>query len=225
MRFLLTVGAMVRKDILVELRTRELLISMLLFALLILVILNFAFNTGSAAVEGALPGVLWVTFTFAGVLGLNRSFLAEHENGCLQGMLLAPVDREAIYVGKMLANFVFMGVAEAIVLPIFAVLFNFPILSYLGGLVVVLALGNLGFTLVGTLLSAMASSSRLREVLLPIILFPIAIPVIVGAMKMTEKVLGGYPLVAAVPWLKLLGAYDTIFLVVGLLVFGYVIEE
>jgi len=159
------------------------------------------------------------------VLGLNRSFLAEHENGCLQGMLLAPVDREAIYVGKMLANFVFMGVAEAIVLPIFAVLFNFPILSYLGGLVVVLALGNLGFTLVGTLLSAMASSSRLREVLLPIILFPIAIPVIVGAMKMTEKVLGGYPLVAAVPWLKLLGAYDTIFLVVGLLVFGYVIEE
>jgi len=141
MRFLLTVGAIVRKDILAELRTRELLISMLLFAFLILVILNFALNTSSAAVEAAAPGVLWVTFTFAGVLGLNRSFLAESENGCLEGMLLAPVDRGAIYLGKMLANLIFMAIAEAIVLPVFAVLYKFPVLPHLGALVVVLALG------------------------------------------------------------------------------------
>ena len=225
MRFLLAVGAIVRKDILAELRTRELLISMLLFAFLILVILNFALNTSSAAVEAAAPGVLWVTFTFAGVLGLSRSFFVEHENDCLQGMLLAPVDRGAIYLGKMLANFLFMGIAEAIVLPLFAVLYNFPVLPHLGALVVVLALGTLGFTAAGTLLAAMAASSRMREVLLPIILFPIAVPVIVGAVKATGKVLAGHPLAAAVPWLKLLGAYDTIFLVIALLTFGHVIEE
>jgi len=225
MKFLLTTGAIVRKDILLEFRTKELLVSMLLFALLILVILNFALGTGSAPAEGALPGVLWVTFTFAGVLGLNRSFLTEHESGGLHGMVLAPVDCEAIYLGKMLANFIFMGVAEAIVLPIFAVLFNFPILGRLPALLMVLALGNLGFTAVGTLLSAMAASSRMREVLLPIILFPTAIPVIVGAVNVTGRVLAGEPLAHSVPWLKLLGAYDTIFLVVAILVFGYVIEE
>ncbi len=225
MRFMFMAWAIVRKDILAELRTRDLLVSMLLFALLILVIMNFALRTSVTAAEEAAPGILWVTFTFAAVLGLNRSFIAEHENGCLQGLLLAPVDRGAIYLGKMLSNLVFIGIAEAIVLPLFAVLFNFPVLRHLGALVAVLFLGTLGFTAAGTLLAAMAASSRLREMLLPIILFPIVVPVIVATVKATAKVLGGHPLAAATPWLELLGAYDTIFLVIALLVFGYVVEE
>ncbi len=167
--------------------------------------------------------MLWVTFTFAGMLGLNRSFILEKDKGCLEGLLLAPVDRSAIYFGKMLGNLIFMSVVEAIVLPIFWVLFNPPLFS--PALVLVIVLGTLGFAGVGTLFSAIAVHTRAREVMLPILLFPIVVPLMIAAVKITGGLLDGQPLSEMRNWLNLLVGFDIIFLTVSYMTFDYVVEE
>jgi heme exporter protein B len=221
--FLRKILAIVHKDIIAELRTKEMFSSMFVFALLVIVIFNFAFELRVANVKQVAPGVLWVTFTFAGMLGLNRSFILEKDKGCLEGLLLAPVDRSVIYFGKMLGNLIFMSVVEAIVLPIFWVLFNPPLFS--PALILVIVLGTLGFAGVGTLFSAIAVHTRAREVMLPILLFPIVVPLMIAAVKITGGLLDGQPLSEMGNWLNLLVGFDIIFLTVSYMTFDYVVEE
>ena len=225
MNFIKQVAAIVWKDILSELRTKEMLSSMLIFCLLVIVIFNIAFDPGSEYLEEMIPGILWVTFTFAGTLGLNRSMIAEQENGCLQGLLLSPIDHSAIYVGKLVGNILFILLVEIITLPLVAVLYNVSLLPVLGKLVLIIGLSTLGFSAVGTLLAAMAVNTKTREILLPILLFPIVVPVIIAAVKSTARTLQGETWGQIALWLKLLISFDIIFLVVCFLTFEYVVGE
>lgn len=215
--------AVVWKDLAAEWRSREILSAMLVFALLVIFIFNFALELDARARANVTSGVLWVTFTFAGTLGLNRSMSVEKDGGCLDGLLLAPVDRTAIYFGKTLANFLFMLLVALIVLPVYSVLYGQNLFVF--GLLLVIFLGSLGYVAVGTLLSTMAVQTRTRDILLPILLFPIIIPVLVAAVKASSGYLQGLPIEEILPWLNLLIVYDVIFIAVAFMTFDYVVEE
>ena len=222
MRFWRKVIAITWKDALSEMRTREIVFSVLVFTLLVIVIFNFAFGATQETMALVAPGILWVTFAFAGVLSLNRSFILEKEEGCLEGLMVCPVSREVIYVGKMLGSLLFMLIIEAIALPIFAFLFNL-VLSL--QLVVITVLTTVGFVAVGTLFSALAVNTRAREMVLPILFLPIIVPIIICAVKASGLALSGEPWGGLSSWLQIIGAFDAIFLVVSFLIFAFVIEE
>ncbi len=223
--FLRAMGAVVWKDLSAELRSRELLSAMLIFALLVILIFNFALDLDPATRREPTitAGILWVIFVFAGTLGLNRSMAIEKDRGCIDGLLLAPVDRSAIYFGKALGNLVFMLMVEIIVLPIYSLLYNVNLLN--PGLLLVILLGSIGYVAVGTLLAAMAVQARTRDILLPILLFPVVLPVILAAVKASTGFLDGIEMNLIRPWLNLLIAYDIIFSAVAFMVFDYVVEE
>ena len=223
--FLRAMGAVVWKDLSAELRSRELISAMLVFALLVILIFNFALDLDPATRREPTitAGVLWVIFVFAGTLGLNRSMAVEKDRGCMDGLLLAPVDRSAIYFGKVLGNLVFMLMVEIIVLPIYSLLYNVNLFD--PGLLLVILLGSIGYVAVGTLLAAMAVQARTRDILLPILLFPVVLPVILAAVKASTGFLDGSEREMIRPWLNLLIAYDIIFSAVAFMVFDYVVEE
>lgn len=221
--FLRAMLAVVWKDLAAELRSRELLSAMLVFALLVILIFNFALELDTKTRATVTAGVLWVTFAFAGTLGLNRSMAMEKDRGCLDGLLLAPVDRSAIYFGKTIGNLIFMLIVEIIVLPVYSVLYNTNLFK--PGLLLVIILGSVGYVVVGTLLSSMAVQTRTRDVLLPILLFPVAIPVFIAAVKASSGFLQGIDMAEIQPWLTLLVTYDVIFTAVAFMVFDYVVEE
>ncbi len=223
MRFLSQVLAIVGKDVAAELRTKENLSAMIVFALLVLVIFNFAFELKGVDLATLGPGVLWVAFSFSGILGLGRSFAAEKDKGALDGMLLAPVDRGAIFLGKAIGNLLFITAMEAVTLPLYVVLFNANIPWWPLGLYILL--GTIGFAAVGTLLSAVAASTRLREVMLPILLFPVIVPLLVASVKLLSGTFEARPFEEYSSWFNLLVAFDIIFAVVAFLVFEYVVEE
>lgn len=223
MIFFRQLSAILGKELAVEWRTREALSAMLVFSLLVLVIFNFAFDLQGVDIQVLGPGILWVAFCFSGILGLGRSFASERDKGSLEGMLLAPVDRGAMYLGKAIANFLFIVVMEAITLPLFVILFNvaiewFPLVGYF-------VLGTLGFAAVGTLLSAIAASTRMREVMLPVLLFPVLVPLLVASVKITQGALQHLQFSDYQGWFNLLVAYDAIFLTVAYMVFEFVVEE
>ncbi|MGB3903852.1 MAG: heme exporter protein CcmB [Anaerolineae bacterium] len=222
MSFLNKVLAIVWKDVVAELRTREMFSSMLVFALLVIVIFNFSFDLRVESIVQVAPGVLWVTFVFASTLELNRSLALEMENDCLDGLFLAPMDRSAIYFGKMLGNLIFISAIEALMLPIFSVVFDLNLI--LPSLLLTIFLGTIGFAAVGTLLSAIAVNTRAREVMLPVLLFPILLPVVISATKVTGGILDGVPLGDLAHWLRLLVAFDIIFLVVSSMTFDFVVQ-
>lgn len=220
-KFLGKVLTILWKDILSELRTRDIVVSVLVFALLVIVIFNFAFEPERVGLVA--PGILWVALTFAGVLGLSRSFVLEKDNDCLEGLMLCPVDRGVIYFGKMLGSLTFILVVAVIVLPIFFILFNLPI--FRPELVLIVVLATIGFASVGTLFSALAVNTKAREIMLPILFFPIVVPVIIAAVKATGLVLAGESWDSLSPWLQVMVAFDIIFIVVSSLVFEFIIEE
>jgi heme exporter protein B len=222
-QFLRSVAAIVWKDLAAELRSRELLSAMLVFALLVILIFNFSLELDAAARATVTAGVLWVTFAFAGTLGLNRSMAMEKDRGCLDGLLLAPVDRSAIYFGKAIGNFIFMLIVEAIVLPVYSVLYSVNL--FLPGLLLVIFLGSVGYVAVGTLLASMAVQTRTRDVLLPILLFPLIIPVLIAAVKGSTGFLQGMAMVDIQPWINLLLVYDVVFIAVAFMTFDYIVEE
>jgi len=211
------------KDVISELRTKETITSVLVFALLVIVIFNFAFEPDTEQMELVAPGILWVSFTFAGILSLGRSFVLEKDNDCLEGLMLCPVNREIIYLGKMLGSLIFMLIVEAIVFPIFLMLFDLPLFMPKLGLIALLA--TLGFVSVGTLFSAIATNTRAREIMLPILFFPIVAPLIIAAVKASGLVLEGKTWNDLSSWLLILATFDVIFLVVSALVFEFIIEE
>ena len=211
------------KDILSEMRTKEIVSSVLVFALLVIVIFNFAFSASQETMRLVAPGILWVTFAFAGVLSLSRAFILEKEEGCLEGLMVCPISREVIYVGKLLGSLLFMLIVEAIALPIFALLFNLPVFSF--QLIATTILATIGFVAVGTVFSALAVNTKAREMILPILFLPIVVPIIIGAVKASELALAGEPWSSLASWLQIIVAFDVIFLVVSFLTFAFVIEE
>jgi heme exporter protein B len=222
-RYLKGIGTIVWKDMVAELRSRELLSAMLVFALLVILIFNFTIELQPALRLTITPGVLWVTLAFAGTLGVNRSMAMEKDRGCLDGLLLAPVDRSAIYFGKLLGNLIIMLVVAAVLLPIYSVLYNLNLFN--PGLFLVILLGSVGYVSVGTLLSSMAIQTRTRDILLPILLFPVILPVLFSAVKASGGYLQGLPVEDIKPWLNILAAYDVIFTAISFMVFENIIED
>ena len=225
MNFLNQVGAILWKDILTEYRTKDALTSMLIFGLLLILMFHFAFEPDSRETEKFGPGLLWMTFIFAGILGMNRAFATERENDSLQGLMLAPVDWSAIYLGKMLANLVFMLLAESVILFCFALFFNFSLMPRWGWMVTITVLGTLGFASVGTILAAVSMNTRMSDVMLPILLLPIALPVVIGAVESTAAILTDPPGESLTFWIKFLVVFNVIFITLPLLLFDFVLEE
>jgi heme exporter protein B len=221
--YLRTALTVARKDLTVEWYSRQSMAAMLVFALMVIFLFNFALQLDAGVRGNLTSGVLWVTFAFAGTLGLGRSLAAERENGCLDGLLLAPVDRSAIYLGKMTANLVLMLAVAVIVLPIYAVLYDQNIFN--PGLMGIILLGSLGYSAVGTLLSSLAVQARARDLLLPVLLFPLALPLLVAAVNASRVILEAGSWTELTPWINLLVVYDVIFLAVALAAFDYVVEE
>jgi heme exporter protein B len=220
-RQLLTIAG---KDLRLELRSRERLFSMLTFAVLVAVVFSFALDPAVRArsVAGAM---LWVTILFAGMLGLGRSFGLEREQDAMTGMLLAPLSRGALFLGKLVANLVLLLATELVVFVVFALFFQLTYWETLGGVVLVVVLASVGFMVLGTLFSAMVVSTRLGETLLPVLLLPLLIPVVIFAAASTQRLILGRPFAEVAGSLRMLLAFDLIFLVVSLLLFGAVVEE
>ena len=212
--------AILWKDIRCELRSKQAWMGMGMFALLVLVIFNFAFDLRVDNKAAIAPGALWVAFVFASLLGLGHTIAAEREKGLMDRLLLCPVDRKAIYLAKLLGNLLFIGMVEVVALPVFAALFNVPLF---GALLPIVLLGTLGVAAIGTLFSAMAAATQARELLLPILVFPLIVPVVIGAVRATGDLMVASP--NQPPWLGLMTAFDVIFLSVSMLTFEFVIKE
>ena len=222
-QFIRAVTAIIWKAMAAELRSRQLLSASLAFALLVILVFNFALELDAQARATVTAGVLWVTFAFAGTLGLNRSMAMEKDRGCLDGLLLAPVDRSAIYFGKAIGNLIFMLIVEAIVLPVYSILYSVNLFN--PGLLWVILLGSIGYVAVGTLLSSMAVQTRTRDILLPVLLFPLVIPILIAAVKGSTGFLQGTEIEDIRPWINLLLVYDVVFTAVAFMVFDYIVEE
>ncbi len=223
MKYLSRVWAILVKDVAAELATREIVSAMLVFSLLALFVFSFALDLQGAVARAAAPGVLWATAAFAGTLGLSRSLAREQQTGCIDGLLLAPVDRSAIFFGKAIGNLLFILVVEGALLPLFAALFDVPLLR--PAVLLVTVLGAVGYAAAGTLLAAIAVNTRAREVMLPVLLLPLAIPALIAAVRATSGLLDGGTLADVRGWLNLLVAYDLIIVAVSMVTFGYVVEE
>jgi len=212
------------KDVLTERRSKAALNALLFFSLLLLFIFQFTLGGDRERLTAALPGLLWLGFVLSGLVGLGRTFLLERENDCWDGLLLTPGDKSAIYLGKVAGNLLLMLIVEAILLALFALFFNVDVGRALPALSLVLLLGTIGFAALGTTFAAMTAHVRAREVLFPVLLLPVEVPVLLGSVKATEAALGGEPLSAVAQWLQLLAAADVIYLVAGLLTFDALLE-
>jgi heme exporter protein B len=214
-----------RKDLTIEFRTRSAFLSVVVFALLGIVIFYFAWDSTAVAAPDLAPGVLWVIFTFSGLLGLHRSFGVEHDDGAIDGLLASPIAREAIFLGKAGANLVFVLAVQAVAIPAVSLFYNLP----LGGIALPLAgvafLAAIGLVAVGTLFSAMAANTRLSELLLPMLSLPFFVPIVIPAAQATAKLLSGRPVVDAIAWLKLLLAFDIVFVAACMLAYPFTLEE
>lgn len=219
------IGVVIWKDLRTEIRTKDLFGGMVVFALLTLVAFNFAFDLSLVPREQRVPsgaGALWVAFIFAGMLGLGRAVALERDRGSLDGLLLCPVDRGILYLGKLGGNLIFIGLVQAVAVPVFGALFNLDVFQW--SMLLVLFLGTLGFAGVGTLFAVMAASTRSREVMLPVLLFPVALPVVIATVRATTMILSGDTADLAL-WVNLLLAFYVLFLAVSFLVFDRVVEE
>ena len=221
--YLHTLWQVFRKDLQVEWRGRQGLPVMLVFALLVVFLFNFALQLSPALQSGLAAGLLWVSLAFASTLGLNRSVSLERENNALDGLLLAPVDRSAIFFGKTLSNLTFTAVVALVLLPVFSLFYQQNMLNPRLLLVVLLGLG--AYTSLGTLLAALSIQTRTRDVLLPVLLYPLALPVLIAAVEASRGILAGQPWAELQSWVLLLVACNILFLAAGLLLFDTILEE
>ena len=211
------------KDVRLELRTRDVIISALVFGLIVVVVFNFGLNRTPGSLASVAPGLLWVAYAFIGVLSMNRAFAREMEQGALDGLLTSPISRDAIFLGKTLGSLIFMLVIQVILLPVFAVMLGLPTLSPLLGLIIFLA--TLGFATVGTFFAGIAVQTRSREILLPVLFFPVVVPVIIAAVEASALALQGGPTEAIwTRWVPLLVVFDALFLVICSWIFNFVFE-
>jgi len=218
-------GILVGKDLRIEYRSRQAFLTTVFFALLILVIFNFAFDPGSPATREAAPGILWVALLFPGIIRLNRSFQIEMEEGTLYGLILSPADRGILFLGKFLANWGFLMVVDLMVLLVFVIFYNFSFSTQILWIALLVVLAGVGFSAVGTVFAAMLSSISTREVLLPILLFPIIVPIMLAAVSGTQEILIAEDTQFLTRWIELLVAFDVIFVAAGFLLFDYVVAD
>lgn len=218
------ITAIVFKDIVIEMRSKESISSMLMFGILVLVIFLFAFESRGLEKGMVGPGELWVAYSFAAILGLNRSLAMEIDNDCLQGLLLAPLGRGELYIGKVASNFAFMMIAELVVLPVFFILNNLNFDRRFFGIAGVSVLGTLGIAAVGTILSTISGNTRMKEVMLPILQIPLTVPVVIAAVEATSQIMNNEkPEISA--WLTILAGFSIVYLTVSYLVFEFAVEE
>ena len=213
------------KDVAVELRTRSAFLSVVVFAVLSLVTFFFAWDQTAVSAVDLAPGVLWVTFTFAGLLGLHRSFGMEAQDRAIDALLVAPIDRESIYLGKAIANVVFVGAVLLVAVPALALFYNLPFGRTLATLGPLALLAAVGLVCVGTLFSAIAVNTRLAELLLPMLSLPFFVPIVMASAQASTRLLADRPLAEAMPWIKLLIAFDIVFAVACTLAYPFTIEE
>ncbi|HVU12139.1 MAG TPA: heme exporter protein CcmB [Phototrophicaceae bacterium] len=221
--FFSTVLSILRKDFQAELRSRELVGAMGMFAILSVLVFSFALELDKNARTDSISGVLWVTVVFSSILGLNRSMAMERDQGNLDALLIAPVSRAAIYVGKLIGNFIFTIIIALILLPLMTILYNVRIID--GWLVLVLIMGTFGFTTLGTLLAAMTVQTRAREALLPIVMMPVVLPLLLSGVRASTSILGSAPQSDWVQWVQIVAVLDVIYFVMCFLLFEYVVEE
>ncbi len=213
------------KDLLIEFRSRTAILSAVVFVVLVLVVFNFGRDPTAVSTIDLAPSILWVTFTFAAILALNRAFQIELENQALDGLLLAPISRSSIYLGKLLANLIFVATVEVIGVPLLALFFNVRVLPHVLPLAAIIALATIGFVAVGTLFSAMTVRTRFAELLLPVLLLPFMIPPLSWATLATGRLLAGRPLSEILGWLNMLAVYDIVFVTLALLLFPATVNE
>jgi heme exporter protein B len=213
------------KDLRVEWRNRETLSAMCVFGLLVVFLFNFAFQTAREESLRLLPAVLWVSFAFAGVLGFNRSFAAERENSCLEGMTLAPIDPSAVFVGKMLANLLFLGIAEIVMVFAAALWYNFSFFPALGWFALITFFGTLGYAALGTIFGAIAANTRMREVMLPVLQFPISFWILMLSIDATSDALRGGTSDRLLGGVERVAGISLVFAVASFLLFEYILME
>lgn len=221
--YLRQVGALLWKDFLIELRTRDAVAAIMVFGIVALTVFNFAFELRAESVGLVAPGVLWVAILFAGTLGLGRSFSHERERGSMEGILLCPADRGTIFIAKFLANLVFITLAEMVIVPIYDSFLDVPTLR--AGVVGVILLATVGFAAVGTVFGAMSVNTRAKEVMLPVLLLPVLVPLIIGAVRATTLLIDGQPFSEAQTWVNLLIVIDVVYLAISFIVFEFVVED
>ena len=218
------ITAIIFKDIVIEMRSKESISSMLMFGVLVLTIFMFAFAAGGLDKGLVGPGELWVAFSFAAILGLNRSLAMEIDNDCLQGLLLAPIGRGELYLGKVASNFAFMMIAELVMMPVFVILNNFSFDLRMLEVAAIACLGTLGIAAVGTILSTISANTRMKEVMLPILQIPLTVPVVIASVEATSQVLNSdTPQIST--WLTILAGFSIVYLTVSYLVFEFAVEE
>ncbi len=223
--FVRQIGILTWKDILIDIRRKENFLSMFLFSLLTLIIFHFSIGDNPKTFRLIVPGLIWVVFLLAGILGLSKSFIQEMENGCIKALLLTPMDRGNLFLGKMLGTTLFLSLVQLITVPMFILFSGISLANEWWMLVLVMLAGTLGFTSLGTLLAGMTATLRGREVLLPILLFPLITPNLISTVKITAYVFFGGEWSEVVSWWKLLLAFDVILGVVSYLSFEFVVEE
>jgi heme exporter protein B len=223
--YLHAVFAIAAKDLQLEFRGKTGLLSAVMFAALVLIVFNFSRDPTIVANIDLAPSVLWVTFAFGAVVTLNRAFHLERENAAFDGLRLAPISRDSIYLGKLVANLVFVGLVEAVTLPLFILFFDVDLSHSWRGIIGVVVLATIGFVAVGTVFSAMAVRTRFAELMLPVLLLPFMVPPLIGASQATSRLLAGRPLSEVWGWLRLLGLYDVVFVTLCALTFWAVVDE
>ena len=225
MPFFKTIQWVVWKDLICELRSRETISSMLFFALIVILVFSFSFSMDQDAARQLIAGIIWVSFTFTGIIGLGKSFSSELQNDCLEALQVSPVPKGAVYLGKVLANFLFMLSVEILLFPLFILFFNLDVVEELGILLFVFLLATLGLSAVGTLFSALTVQIRAREVMLPVLLLPLAVPVMIAAVEATRGTLNGDPYAFYSQWIQLLVVFDIIFTVVSFWLFELILDS
>ena len=225
MKSLKIISAILVKDLRLEWRNRETLASVCVFGILVVFLFNFAFEPGREETLRLLPGLLWISFAFAGVLCFNRSFAVERENSCLEGMARAPVDPGLIYLGKMLANLLFLSIAECVIVFAVSLWYNFSFIPSFRWFALITVLVTLGYVAVGTTFGAVAANTHMREVMLPVLQFPVAAPVLIAGIEASTGALKGDPPSSYAGWIKLAAGFAVIFNVLSYLLFEYVLEE
>jgi heme exporter protein B len=216
--------AILWKDVLVERRSKETVNAVVFFSVLLLFVFEFTLGADRERLTAVLPGLLWLGVLLAALLGLGRIFVLERENDCWEALLLTPGDKGAVYVGKLLGNVLLMMLVEGVVLVLFTLFLNVDVGRALPGLPVVLMLGTVGIAAVGTLFGAITAHVRARELLFPVLLLPVLVPVLLAIVKSTEALLLGESLGTVAHWVKLLAAADVIYVVAGLLTFDFLLE-